>query len=99
MDTYPNNDAASSDAGAPGLKAGTELIEFSKIDALKAKAGHWRPKRVALLAASIMIAAASGSVAGALAGAALTRASSEPDTSMHGTIEHLSSEIMSLKAA
>jgi hypothetical protein len=57
--------------------------------------------RLALLAASITIAAALGTAAGALAGAALTRqASEQPDTNnLRGVVAQLSSEIIALKAA
>jgi len=57
--------------------------------------------RLALLAASIVIAGALGTAAGALAGAALTRqASEQPDTnSLRGVVAQLSSEIIALKAA
>ena len=57
--------------------------------------------RLALLAASIVIAGALGTAAGALAGAALTRqAGEQPDTNnLRGVVAQLSSEIIALKAA
>ena len=68
--------------------------------AIKPEVSSARP-RLALLAASITIAAALGTAAGALAGAALTRqASEQPDTNtLRGVIAQLSSEIIALKAA
>jgi hypothetical protein len=68
--------------------------------AVKPEMSSARP-RLALLAASIVIAGALGTAAGALAGAALTRqASEQPDTNaLRGVIAQLSSEIIALKAA
>jgi hypothetical protein len=67
----------------------------------KPEASSARSQRFALLAASITIAAALGTAAGALAGAALTRQPSEqPDSnSLRGVVAQLSSEIIALKAA
>lgn len=69
-------------------------------NAAKPEVPSARP-RLALLAASIVIAGALGTAAGALAGAALTRqASEQPDTNnLRGVIAQLSSEIIALKAA
>ena len=82
-------------------------IPAEHVVSIKSKlAARPRPTRYAVLAASIAIAAALGSVAGALAGAALMRPAPEADAvptmnanALNKTLAQLSADVASLKTA
>jgi hypothetical protein len=104
----PKAEPLKSEAAKVDVKSDIKTdIEASIASVIKSKfAGRPRASRYAVLAASITIAAALGSVVGALAGAALMR--SEPATSiertvtadaLNTTLAQLSTDLSSLKAA